>query len=256
MSDSSKRFDNITANFVTSEVHRSSPTISRLLELTDKLSIESVCDIGCGAGYLGLSFVGKASRFVAVDPAPNMLEAAKELGRQKRVDIETYRSPAEKLPLASNQFDGTMSRLAPHHFEDIQASVCEMARVTRFGGFVAVIDLEGNDVPQYDELNHRLELLHDPTHVRSYTANAWRRFYENAGLRLTNLEGGLSERPMGLPVVRWCEIASSGTDAELQINQILNSADQEAKSALGIMEIDGQFLMPIRTVLIVGHKVE
>ncbi len=255
MQPSSERFNRITSNFVTSEVHRSSPTIARLHDLLVDYEVEALCDVACGAGHVGLSFAGRASRIVAVDPAPNMLSAALLVAAEKQVALETHNAPAEALPLPDGEFDLTVSRLAPHHFTDVYAGVAEMARVTRIGGRVSVIDLEGNESEAYDDFNHRLEILHDPTHVRSYTAIRWRDVFEKAGLVIESLESGLSERPAGVPVKRWCEIASSGEQAEAEINRLLRDADPVMLSALGIRQQEAVFLMPIRTVLILARRV-
>ncbi len=251
---SSERFDRITSNFVTSEVHRSSPTIARLHELLAGRAIGAVLDVACGAGHLGLSFAGKASRIAAADPAPNMLEAALRAAREKGVALETYCAPAEALPMAGGEFDLTMSRLAPHHFTDIYVALREMARVTRAGGRVAVIDLEGHENEAYNAFYHRLEVLHDPTHVRSYTAARWRGIFEQAGLIVEALEPGWSERPQGLPVKRWCEITASGEEAEKEINRLLRAAGPAMLAALDIREGEGGFLLPVRTVLVLARR--
>lgn len=255
MQPSSERFDRIASNYLTSEIHRSSPTIARLHELLADYAVDTVCDVACGAGHLGLSFAGKASRIVAVDLAPNMLASALLMASEKQVALETYNAPAEALPLPNGEFDLTASRLAPHHFTDVHAAIREMARVTRIGGRVSVIDMEGNQNAVFDEFNHRLELLHDSTHVRSYTAARWRDIFEKAGLVIEALEAGLSERPAGVPVKRWCEIASSGGQPEAEINRLLRDADPAMLSALGIREQESAFLMPIRTVLVLARRV-
>jgi ubiquinone/menaquinone biosynthesis C-methylase UbiE len=253
MGSASDRFNKIAANYATSEIHRSSPTIARLHELLGSWAVDSVCDVGCGAGHFGLSFAGKAKRFAAVDPAPNMLAAALDAAKERGVRLEAYRAAAEALPLADGEFDLTISRQAPHHFGDVRAAVREMARVTKCGGRVAVIDLRGHENEAYDEFNHRLELLHDPTHVRSYTAACWREIFEQAGLAIESLEAG-SERPEGVPVKRWCEIAASGARAEAEINRLLREADTEMLGVLGIRQREGEFLMPIRTVLVLARR--
>lgn len=255
MQRSSERFNRIASNYLTSEIHRSSPTIARLHELLADCAVDAVCDVACGAGHLGLSFAGKASRIVAVDLAPNMLASALLAASEKQVSLETHNAPAEALPFPDGEFDLTASRLAPHHFTDVYAGIREMARVTRIGGRVAVIDMEGNPNAVYDAFNHRLEVLHDCTHVHSYTAARWRDIFENAGLVIEALESGLSERPAGVPVKRWCEIASCGEQAEAEINRLLRGADPGMLSALGIREQETGFLMPVRTVVVLASRV-
>ena len=115
-----------------------------------------------------------------------------------------------------------------------------MVRLTKIGGRVAIIDLEGHENADVDEFNHKLELLHDPTHVRSYTAARWRSIFESSGLKVEVLESGLSERPQGLTVRRWCEIASSGTEAEAEIRASLQKAPSSFLEALNIRRKRGR----------------
>ncbi|HLZ69102.1 MAG TPA: class I SAM-dependent methyltransferase [Dehalococcoidia bacterium] len=248
------RFDKIAANFATSEVHSSSPTMRRLHELIALPESAAVCDVACGAGHLALSFSGRAARICGVDPAPAMLDAFATLASERGVAVECIQAYAERIPLPDASFDLVVTRLAAHHFARIEAAVAEMARLTRPGGSVAVIDLEGDAEPAIDAFNHRLELLHDPTHVRSYPAARWRELLEDAGLRVEALERRQRESPAGVPSKRWCEIAGSGAAAEAAIRDLLAAADPATREALGI-EADGEeFRIPVRTVLLVAGK--
>ncbi len=251
---SSDRFNRIAANFANSEVHRMSPTIQRLHEVVELEQSASVCDVACGAGQLALSFRARAARIVGVDPAPNMLAVFNRLAEEEKVPVESFEAASEDIPLPDNAFDLVMSRLAPHHFSQISKSVNEMVRLAKPGGSVAVIDLEGNPNPEIDELNHQLELLHDPTHVRSLIAARWRELFVNAGLTIEVLEANLSERPQGVTVTRWCEIASSGADAEARIRELIERSPEKCLESLGIRREGNEYLMPIRTLLIVGRK--
>ena len=252
--ESHERFDKIAENYVASEVHSMSPTIRLLHQLVNPQIGASVCDVGCGAGHLALSFAACAGRLVGVDPAPRMLDAFRRLAAERGIKVETVEAYAESVPLPGNQFNLVVSRLAPHHFDDVDRAVAEMVRLTTIGGRVAIIDLEGHENADVDEFNHRLELLHDPTHVRSYTAARWRSIFESSGLEVEVLESGLSERPQGLTVRRWCEIASSGTEAEAEIRTSLQKAPSSFLEALNIMRKRGEFLLPNQTVLIVGTR--
>jgi ubiquinone/menaquinone biosynthesis C-methylase UbiE len=250
----SERFDRIASNYVTSEVHRSSPTITRALELLGSARRAAVCDVACGAGHFALAFGGTTDRLVAVDPSRSMLEAVRQQAAARGIAIETVEAFAEAIPLPNSAFDVVVTRLAAHHFSDVERAVREMARILAPGGRLVVIDLEGNTDPTVDTFNHRLELLHDPTHVRSYTARSWQRFVEQAGLRIVALERELSERPAGITVKRWCEIASSGAEAERQIVEALSSAPPAYREALGIASNGQNFLIPVRTCLVVALK--
>lgn len=252
-SSATARFNANSRNYATSAVHQRSPTIDRLHALLVREPVAAVCDVGCGAGHLGLSFAGRARRIVLVDPAPNMLAAARQLATERGVPIETCQSRAEDIPLSSGQFDLVCSRLAAHHFSDIDASVAQMARIARPGGSVAIIDHHGDDDPEADEFNHRLERLHDPTHVRSYKRDRWFEIIREAGMTVVHCEDELSELPSGLSVKQWCEIASSGAAAERQIRQLLQDSSDSLRARLGVRSEDGEFYIPVRTLLILGR---
>ena len=251
---SSQRFDKIAAHYATSEVHASSPTIRKLHEYLGVEFFAAVCDVACGAGHFGLSFAGKAERLVGVDPAANMLRAMEKQASERGVVVETVNARAEALPFESGTFDLTLCRLAAHHFSDVARAVGEMQRVTRDGGRVAMIDLAGPATTADDALNHEIELLHDPTHVRSYTVEEWRRRFESAGLVIEHCEPDQREFPEGLSVQRWCEISSSGAAAENQIREKLRRADAGQLRALGIHRDGNEFFLCIPTVLMVGRK--
>jgi ubiquinone/menaquinone biosynthesis C-methylase UbiE len=250
---SSKRFDSIASGYATSEVHSGSPTLDRLHKLLPP--VDSVCDIASGAGHTGLGFAGVASQIVAVDPAPNMLAQVRRLAAERDIAVETIEAFAESIPLASASFDLVTCRLAAHHFSDLPKAMAEMTRLAKPGGYVAIIDMEGDENPVLDALNHEIEVLHDPTHVRSYTAKYWRTLFAANGLKVEVCENRHWEIPGGLTVKRWCELGDSGDEAFHAIHERLASASSEELSALEIArDADGGFRIPVRTLLIVGRK--
>lgn len=247
-------FNAIADRYAASEVHAKSPTINRLHELLEPEQKESICEIACGPGYLALSFAGKSSRITGIDAAPNMLLQFEKLAAEKGIEVEAVQAKAEEVPFPSGSFDIVVSRLAPHHFADPEKAVCEMARMAKPGGCVAVIDLEGSEDPVLDELNHQLEIWHDPSHVRSYPPSQWRKFFETAGLAIEALEPGQTELPGGLSVKRWCEIGNTDPDAQSRIRERLASTPAVQLEGLGFRPEAGEFYIPVRTLLIIGRK--
>lgn len=250
---SSKRFNSIASGYATSEVHASSPTLDRLHALLPH--VNSVCDVACGAGHTGLGFVGIASQIAVVDPAPNMLAEVCRLAAQRGVAVETVEAFAESIPLATASFDLVVCRLAAHHFSDLPKAMSEMTRLAKPGGHVAIIDMEGDENPALDALNHEIEVLHDPTHVRSYTAKHWRKLFVENGLEVQACENRCWEIPGGLTVKRWCELGNSGEEAFHAIQDRLASTATDDLTALEVTrDADGGFRLPIRTLLILGRK--
>jgi SAM-dependent methyltransferase len=103
-------------------------------------------------------------------------------------------APAEHIPFADDSFDTVATRIAPHHFSDIRTAVAEMARVARR---VVLIEDTLYDSDEVEEA----ELLHDPSHVRSYSEQEWRSFLEDAGLRVEEVELQPKRRDFG----DWCD---------------------------------------------------
>jgi SAM-dependent methyltransferase len=245
------RFNTLAESYAASEVHSASPTLDRLRGLLPRL--DSVCDVACGAGHTGLGFAHVASRIVAVDPAPNMLEQVRRLAGERRVAVETVEAVAEAIPLPSAVFDLVVSRLAAHHFSDIASAMAEMTRLAKPGGYVAIIDMEGDESPALDSLNQDIEVLHDPTHVRSYPVHYWRELFMENALAIEVCENRYWEIPGGLTVKRWCELGNSGAEALQAIEKRLAAG---ASAELAELEIsrdeDGGFRIPVRTLLIYG----
>jgi SAM-dependent methyltransferase len=250
---SPERFDTLTANYAKSEVHSSSPTLDRLHTLLPH--VQSVCDVASGAGHTGLRFADIAPRIVAVDAAPNMLSQVRSMAEARGVNVETVEAFAESIPLPTGSFDLVACRLAAHHFADVATAMAEMTRLAKPGGHVAIIDMEGNSDPEIDTLNHHIEVLHDPTHVRSYTAERWRELFAESGLAVETCETRCWEIPAGLTVGRWCELGNSGEAALTAIRGLLADAPSEWLAELEIkQDSDREFRIPVRTLLIVGRK--
>jgi SAM-dependent methyltransferase len=124
-------------------------------------------DVATGGGHVARRLREAGLEVVSADPAPGM-----------QPDVICR---AEDLPFADESFDLVVSRIAPHHFEDVARAVDEMARVSR--GLVLV-----EDTLYVSEEVEEAERLRDPTHVRSYSEQEWRGLLEGAGLEVEALE--------------------------------------------------------------------
>jgi SAM-dependent methyltransferase len=125
-------------------------------------------------------------------------------------------APAEHIPFADGSFDTVATRIAPHHFSDIRTAVAEMARVA---GRVVLVEDTLFDSEEVEEA----ERLHDPTHVRSYSAREWRSFLEDAGLGIEAVELQPKRRDFG----DWCDrTGCTGAERE-QVRELLGSRIDE-----------------------------
>ena len=144
-------------------------------------------DVATGGGHVARRLREAGLQVVSADPAPGM-----------QADVICR---AEHLPFADGAFDFVVSRIAPHHFEDIGTAVTEMARVSND---LVVIE----DTLYVSEQVEEAEKLRDPTHVRSYSEPEWRALLEDVDLEVERVE--LIEKRHALEA--WLD--RSGTPAE------------------------------------------
>jgi len=147
-------------------------------------------DVATGGGHVARRLREAGATVTTVDPAPGM-----------RADVLAR---AEDLPFADDSFDVVVTRIAPHHFDDVAGAVRELARASKE---LVVIE----DTLYASEEVEQAERLRDPTHVRSYTEAQWRGFVEEAGLVLEQVEMFTKRRPLEL----WLERTGCvGAEAE------------------------------------------
>ncbi|MBA2383801.1 MAG: class I SAM-dependent methyltransferase, partial [Actinobacteria bacterium] len=125
---------------------REGEDLDRIVEWAE--GAESALDVATGGGHVARRLREAGLRVVSSDPAPGM-----------QPDVICR---AEDLPFADGSFDLVVTRIAPHHFDDVAAAVAELARVS--GDLVLV-----EDTLYVSEQVEEAEKLRDPTHVRSYS---------------------------------------------------------------------------------------
>ena len=124
---------------------------------------EAVLDAGSGTGALAFAFAPHVAEVVGLDSDAEYLEAARALAPEHVAFVE---GDAMALPFDYGQFDIAASQRLLHHVRRPELVVSELARVTRSGGRVFVIDQLGSIDPLRSLEMDRFERLRDPTHQR------------------------------------------------------------------------------------------
>ena len=128
-----------------------------------------------GGGFVAERLRAEGCAVVTLDPSPGM-----------RADVIAR---AEDIPFEAGSFDVVVTRIAPHHFEDVGRALREMERVTNR---VVVIE----DTLFSSERHEEAERLRDPSHVRNYTLEQWRALLADAGLEVEQEEAFEKVHPL------------------------------------------------------------
>ena len=100
----------------------------------------SALDVACGTGDLAVELqqrVGQSGRVVGLDFSERMLE----LAREKAPGIRFEAGNALDLPYGDGEFDAVTVGFGARNFSDLGRGLREMARVTRPGGRVVVLEI-------------------------------------------------------------------------------------------------------------------
>jgi len=172
----------------TSDAHREGPDLDLIVEWSD--GSRTALDVATGGGHVARRLREAGLEVVSSDPAPGM-----------QPDVVCR---AEHLPFADGSFDLVVTRVAAHHFDDVQQAVLEIARVAATAVLIVDNAYMGEDVEE-------AEKLRDPSHVRNYSEAEWRSFLEAARFRIAEVQH--FEKPIELqPWLDRC--GCEGEDAE------------------------------------------
>ena len=124
---------------------------------------ELALDSGCGTGALAFALAPYVGRVISADVNADYLAAARELAPE---NVELVEADATSLPFEYGSFDIAGCLRLLHHVRRPELAVSELARVTRPGGRVLIVDHLGSIDPLRSLELDRFERLRDPSHQR------------------------------------------------------------------------------------------
>ena len=169
-------------DYVTSAVHRAGGDLDQIEDALRGKGLGRVLDLGCGGGHVSYRAAPHAGEVVACDVTQAMLDAVAATAAERGLaNIVTRQAPAEKLPFADAAFDAVLCRFTAHHWQDMQAGLCEARRVAKPGALAIFVDVVAPPDRALDTHLQAVELLRDPSHVRNYSAAEWSAALAQAG---------------------------------------------------------------------------
>ena len=124
---------------------------------------ERALDSGCGAGALAFALAPFVGSVVGVDLSAELIAAGRELAP---ANCELSVGDATALPFEYGSFDIVGCMRVLHHSRRPELVVSELARVTRPGGRILLVDQLGFVDPVISAETDRFERARDPSHTR------------------------------------------------------------------------------------------
>lgn len=157
---------------------------ARLAEFVQPRGDERALDVGTGTGPLAFALAPHVHSVLAVDLVPELLELGRTFARDRYANVRFEEEDVSRLRYEAGAFDLVCERAVLHHVPRPELVLAGMARVTKPGGRVLVIDqLAPIDTLEAIELD-RFERARDPSHTRLLSDGDLRALFEANGLVL------------------------------------------------------------------------
>jgi ubiquinone/menaquinone biosynthesis C-methylase UbiE len=164
---------------------RAAALAERLEQLLQLDGDERALDVGAGAGALAFALAPRVREVVAV-------ERDEELAARARADapanVEVLVADGEHLPFERASFDFAGTLLTLHHTPRPELLVAELARVTRPGGTILVVDQLAPADPLVALDLTRFERARDPSTTRVLADADLRGLFDSNSLKLLREE--------------------------------------------------------------------
>jgi len=222
--------------YTTSASHTDVQVLGRLIEIAQPQDTWRVLDIGTGTGHTALAFAQHVHDVVALDLTEEMLDEGRKLADERGVrNVAFQTGDVHQLPRELDaSFDLVTCRRAAHHFSHIARAIGEMKRALRPGGTLLIDDRSVPEDDWIDETMHRLDCLHDASHVRQYRPSRWIELLETAGLRVGTVEPYTKHRPVTALTAR---VSPENVAA---IRAILENLTPDQRAKLNLALVDGE----------------
>ena len=146
---------------------------------------DTVLEVAAGTCACGRAIAPHVAKVTCLDITPAMLSIGKETAKTERIEnIDFVIGDAAELPFPDNSFDIVLSRLAFHHFPDINQPFAEMVRILKPSGKLVLIDMETEEEP-LRKIADSIEKMRDSSHVRNLSQKEMFSLYRKHGMTVS-----------------------------------------------------------------------
>jgi len=181
----------------------------------------SACVLEAAAGTCacGRSVAPFVKSVICLDATPAMLAVGKAEAEKNGIkNMQFINGYVEDIPFENKYFDIVLTRLAFHHFTDIDRPFSEMHRVLKKGGRLVIIDMEAADESLRD-IEDKIETMRDTSHIKNRSQKEFLSLYEKYGYKVTKQEATT------IPVLlsAWMELTNTPNDVGKEIESLMKS---------------------------------
>ena len=207
---------------------------------------DCVLELAAGTCICGRAVAPYAGHITCLDMTPAMLLVGKKAAEKECLDNMSFvLGDVAELPFLDESFDIVFSRLAFHHFPDIEQPFSEMKRVLKPGGKLVIVDMEATE-EELRQTEDEIERLRDPSHVRNRSKKEFLSLYEKNGMKVDFCE--ITKIPVVLQ--NWMEHTQTPQDVQdIIIGKVEADLQGGAKTGFhpyvrhGVIQFDHRWMM-------------
>lgn len=236
------RFESNKVNFTKQEY------LNYMIKKMQPEKTAQVLEVAAGTCICGRTVAPYVTHVMCLDMTPAMLEVGKTAAGKEQIDNMSFvLGDVAQLPFLDESFDIVFSRLAFHHFPDMERPFSEMKRVLKPGGKLIIVDMEAAE-EELRQMEDEIEILRDPSHVRNRSKEEFLSLYKH-----NDLEVELCEiTPIPVILQNWMDHTQTPQDVQNVIISKMQADIQGGEktgfypySNNGIIQFDHRWMMII-----------
>ncbi len=167
---------------------------ARMVELCPPIAGAHILDVGCGLGHEVLrlaALVDGGGEVVGIDTSEDFIGEAVRRGSGRNLPFSFQTRDIRSLQFEDDTFDLVRAERVLLYVKEVQQAVCEMARVLRRGGYVAVFDFDYEAFfidSNCDRLTRRIEKLLSTDPLNPVIGRQIPELLRKAGLSVETIE--------------------------------------------------------------------